>query len=86
MTELPERPLRFRPKTSRLAENGHQSAEFRQARAKGSLRHEKREPSNSLICQQIKNISRFSVWHGSCHIETGRRCGVRQWTSERGGP
>jgi hypothetical protein len=47
------------PKTTPLAENGHQSAEFRQGLAKGFFEPGKRIPPNLLPCQQINNINHF---------------------------
>jgi hypothetical protein len=84
--ELPALPLCFPPKTSWLAENGHQSAEFRQGLAKALICYEKRDPPNSLIYQQINNINDSWVWQGSCLIKTGCKSGVREWTFDRGGP
>jgi len=86
VTELSRLLTGFSPKTSWLAENGHQSAEFRQGLAKGSFRYEKRNASNSLIFHEINNIDYFGVWQRSCAIESGHKFGVRQWVFERGGP
>ena len=47
------------PQNLPLAENGHQSAEFRQCWTKGSSCLERRIPPNQLTCKQINNINHF---------------------------
>jgi hypothetical protein len=51
--------MRFSRKTSPLAENGHQSAEFRQGVAKGASSQRKIIPPNPLTCQQINYLNHF---------------------------